>query len=384
VYGVRIYEVSQLNKDMAAALRAPFDKSDIEYLPKGGRSLAYVGHARVTDRLIQVDPEWTMEPLAVNQYGSPMFEGDEYNRPVGLWVKLTVGGVTRIGYGTTEYHDKGDEHKIDPEAIKKILSDALRNAAMRFGIALDLWTKEVGDDVGAPAQAYRPQTTNGNGNASSAPAQAPLGSAATVKPSPAQAADPGNEATLLGKSIGNHEHDDGEDGRFIIKKSAKTGKLYAQCNARDVVVDGVKKQYCNTFPPYGALDAWVASLKASDVDPADVPASVGENISVPPSVQANNHHKEFIDAALDAEFSVGRPWLKNFDNDRMIAFVEHLEELGKVPAITFKKNHYGDRAEMSRDQLLQLGDALYVAHSLATHKATQDDVDFNMEDIPFD
>src|ERR1700756_3397708 len=320
---------------MAQALRAPFDKSEIEYLPKGGRSLAYVGHARVTDRLIQVDPDWTLEPLAVNQNGSPMFEGDEYNRPQGLWVKLTVGGVTRIGYGTTEYHDRKNpdtgevEHKPDPEAIKKILSDALRNAAMRFGVGLDLWTKEVGDDVGSNVPA--PGTARGENGHVVKPSALPT---LPVSQSPTFPKPAGDEA-FVGRSIGTHEHDAGADGQYIIKRSKKTGKLYAQCNAKNVVIDGESKAYCNTFPAYGALEAWQKQQEVGDVNPDDVPDL--PNVSVPAAVVENNHHTEFIKAAMDAEFSVARPWIKGFDNDRLIAFVEHLED--KVPPVTLKKLH---------------------------------------------
>ena len=51
-----------------------------------------------------------------------------------MWIKLTVCGVTRLGYG-----DAGD--KSGPNAIRKMIGDALRNAAMRFGATLELWHK---------------------------------------------------------------------------------------------------------------------------------------------------------------------------------------------------------------------------------------------------
>ena len=58
-----------------------------------------------------------------------------------LWIRLTVAGVTRIGYG----HAEG---KKGPDAVKETIGDSIRNAAMRFGVALDLWGakfKESGD-----------------------------------------------------------------------------------------------------------------------------------------------------------------------------------------------------------------------------------------------
>jgi len=113
-----------------ALLRQPFPPHQISYLPKGGVKLAYVGHAALTDRLLDADPNWTWEPLAINkESGLPVI--DEMG---GLWIRLTVCGVTRLGYG-----DAGE--KSGPNAIKEAIGDALRNAAMRFGAALDLWHK---------------------------------------------------------------------------------------------------------------------------------------------------------------------------------------------------------------------------------------------------
>lgn len=112
-----------------AKLREPFPEHQISYLPKGGVKLAYVGHAALTDRLLEVDPSWAWEPLAYGPDGLPAI--DECG---GLWIKLTVCGVTRLGYGDAQGKTGGN-------AMKERIGDALRNAAMRFGAALDLWHK---------------------------------------------------------------------------------------------------------------------------------------------------------------------------------------------------------------------------------------------------
>lgn len=91
--------------------------------------LDYVGHAALTDRLLDTDPAWSWEPAAFTPEGLPAFD-----RTGGLWIKLTVCGVTRLGYGSADGKSGGD-------AVKEIIGDALRNAAMRFGAALDLWHK---------------------------------------------------------------------------------------------------------------------------------------------------------------------------------------------------------------------------------------------------
>lgn len=118
--------------------------------------LDYVGHAALTDRLLEADQNWFWEPLAfVN--GLPAFDSSG-----GLWIKLTICGVTRLGYGnaaTSTFKEIGSREK-------EVIGDALRNAAMRFGAALDLWHKgdlhinENNEDEPPKAQQQRPQVKN--------------------------------------------------------------------------------------------------------------------------------------------------------------------------------------------------------------------------------
>ena len=119
-----------------AKLRAPFPPEQIGKLPKGGVFLDFVGHGYLTQRMLDVDPEWNWEPVAFDAAGLPLL--DEHG---GLWIRLTICGVTRLGYG-----DAGG--KRGPDATKIAIGDALRNAGMRFGLALDLWCK------GDPADAH--------------------------------------------------------------------------------------------------------------------------------------------------------------------------------------------------------------------------------------
>jgi hypothetical protein len=126
-----------MNKAQADALRKAFPKSSVGQLPKGGVLLDYVGHAVTTDRLLTVDPEWTWEPMAVDEHGNPFPDAAG-----NLWIRLTVCGVTRIGVG-------------DGNTMKIRIGDAIRNAAMRFGVALDLWTKE--ELEGEPGEHREPE-----------------------------------------------------------------------------------------------------------------------------------------------------------------------------------------------------------------------------------
>lgn len=152
-------------------LREPFTASQISKLPKPTKAqtdsvkqnfkngircdicggwhhpkvvhLDYVGHAALTNRLLDADPAWNWEPVAVDDHNIPLLDKEG-----GLWIKLTVCGVSRYGYGDAQGKTGGD-------AMKERIGDALRNAAMRFGAALDLWHKgdlhsENQDDVDTP------------------------------------------------------------------------------------------------------------------------------------------------------------------------------------------------------------------------------------------
>lgn len=154
-----------MTSDQVAALRAPFNEEQIGKLPRakykdnrtkgmclktteawrGGDGvecgkyhdlpavhLDYVGHAAVTERLLQVDPDWTWAPMGIDpNTGAPVLDGNG-----GLWIHLTVHGKTMPGYGDVQPGRKGGD------AVKEAIGDAIRNAAIRFGIALDLWAKE--------------------------------------------------------------------------------------------------------------------------------------------------------------------------------------------------------------------------------------------------
>ena len=143
-----------ITPEQALALRKPFPAESVGKLPKPVRSqdpdkgkcvagskysadghycggyhsrsvhLDYVGHAATTDRLLTVDPDWSWEPLALTEDGLPALD-----RSGNLWIRLTICGTTRIGVG-------------DGKSAKECIGDAIRNAAMRFGVALDLWAKE--------------------------------------------------------------------------------------------------------------------------------------------------------------------------------------------------------------------------------------------------
>ncbi len=138
-------------------MRESFPENQIGKLPKGSKTqmtcdakekvnckvcggwhhpklihLDFVGHAALTDRLLNCDMNWTWEPLAFDEKGLPAFDTDG-----GLWIRMTVCGVARLGYGNAA----ASQYKEIGSRQKEVIGDALRNASMRFGAALELWHK---------------------------------------------------------------------------------------------------------------------------------------------------------------------------------------------------------------------------------------------------
>lgn len=105
------------------------------YISTAHIHLDFVGHAVVTDRLLDADLRWSWEPLGLDTDGLPLVT--VYGPTAALWIRLTVAGMTRLGVGTVD-----TDGTTTGNQLKELIGDAIRNAAMRFGVALDLWTKE--------------------------------------------------------------------------------------------------------------------------------------------------------------------------------------------------------------------------------------------------
>jgi len=114
------------------------DPKIVGKLPKGGMQLDFVGHADITRILIEIDPMWSWEPCGwVN--GRPHVHVE--NGMATMWARLTVHGKPMLGVGSV----RADKAELD----KELVGDFLRNAAMRFGISLALWTKQEWEDLGS-------------------------------------------------------------------------------------------------------------------------------------------------------------------------------------------------------------------------------------------
>jgi len=167
------------------------DPKIVGKLPKGGMQLDFVGHADVTKMLIEIDPEWTWEPTAFDANGLPAYRVENGMAHMAGW--LTILGVRRLGIGSV-MHNK-------PDLLKELISDFIRNASMRFGVCLSLWTKQEWDDV-----SYTSSTP--------APKPAPVAKVEPAKPAdPLVSMDNIKRFVDACKTAGlNHEH---------IAKSAK-------------------------------------------------------------------------------------------------------------------------------------------------------------------
>lgn len=171
-------ETSKLLADVLTKYAVP-DPKIVSKLPKGGDKnkdnwkncqkcggwhainaihLDFVGHADITRILIEIDPLWTWEPIAYFASGVPAYE--IVNGMAHMAGRMTVHGKTMIGVGSCE--------SGKPDLLKELISDFLRNAAMRFGVSLALWTKNEWEDLGptipvatvAPAKKSAPKTAD--------------------------------------------------------------------------------------------------------------------------------------------------------------------------------------------------------------------------------
>jgi hypothetical protein len=113
------------------------DPKIVGKLPKGGMQLDFVGHADTQKALSEIDPTWSMEPVAFDEFGLPAFRVENGMAHMAAW--MTVLGVRRLGVGSVQ--------ASKPDLYKELLSDTLRNCAMRHNVYLALWSKSEWEDV---------------------------------------------------------------------------------------------------------------------------------------------------------------------------------------------------------------------------------------------
>lgn len=154
-----------------AVLQREFEPHQIQHRPGQGRSqLSYVSHGLVTERLTEADPAWRSDVVEVHK------DTDAQGRQhcVGVTLTLTLrfpesGPVSRTETGAPQrMSDFATE-------VKVAQSDALKRAAMRFGVGLSMWEKLIDSqiDEDGPYRGPQPQqVVNGS----------PVGRAALERP----------------------------------------------------------------------------------------------------------------------------------------------------------------------------------------------------------
>jgi len=149
-------------------LRQPFPPKMILRKPasSGRPAQDYVSHVAVVDRLNAVVPGWTFGLVEVIEERGWVEVGENKKRrfvpdPTGPrhvvavrgWME--IDGVRREEVGEVEHFTTyGDE-------LKKATSDFLKRAAMRWGVAIDLWAKEELSEASAEVEPVPSTVTSG-------------------------------------------------------------------------------------------------------------------------------------------------------------------------------------------------------------------------------
>ncbi|HXG94396.1 MAG TPA: Rad52/Rad22 family DNA repair protein [Blastocatellia bacterium] len=126
-------------KELSQAVSPELVRQRVGWRDRAGREheVDYVEWHVVADLLDRICPDWSHQVNSIKQIGDF----------VAVTASITIRGVTRQGIGTgSAYDEKG---------IKKAEHDALKRAAVKFGIARELYRRE---DEAAPQ-------ANGNGAA---------------------------------------------------------------------------------------------------------------------------------------------------------------------------------------------------------------------------
>ena len=134
----------ELNNQLLLAVLEEYASPDpkiVGTIPRNGVNLSYVSHSEITRILITIDAGWSWEPIEwIN--GRPAIHIE--NGMATMWGKMTLLGKPMICVGSA----RADK----PEYEKELIGDLLRNGSMRYGIALNLWSKQDSGSGGVSVQ----------------------------------------------------------------------------------------------------------------------------------------------------------------------------------------------------------------------------------------
>jgi len=172
----------ELNNQLLLAVLEEYASPDpkiVGTIPRNGVNLSYVSHSEITRILITIDAGWSWEPIEwIN--GRPAIHIE--NGMATMWGKMTLLGKPMICVGSARA-DKGDYEK-------ELIGDLLRNGSMRYGIALNLWSKQDSTSGGVSVQTITKSFPGAT--AVNAPAQPQQASNASVARPAAKQASAGN------------------------------------------------------------------------------------------------------------------------------------------------------------------------------------------------
>jgi hypothetical protein len=208
-----------VDSNMRAGLRKAIPKDLIAKVDKGFGAIDTVNHAVVTDRLNIAAPGWTMsEPQFMYVEGiwiHPSAKKKETFEPyndgtrhiVGVLCSMTIGSVTRWEVG-----ESGGPGDSAADEAKKAMSDWIKRAAMRFGVGIELWTKQdmpaeesSSDEPVVPASDSSSKTgDDGGGEPEGKPATSTT-PASLSAPTGADGSDPDVTTEALGEAAADTE-----------------------------------------------------------------------------------------------------------------------------------------------------------------------------------
>lgn len=121
-----------------AALCKPFPEGYVHDNPSGGGRGSYVSHDVVTQRLLHVLGGFSTEVVEVLR---GTVKGGTDVVVVGVLLKLTAT-IDGVAYSVTECGDceQPTNWPHDGARMKDAMSDGIKRAAMRFGVAIHLWS----------------------------------------------------------------------------------------------------------------------------------------------------------------------------------------------------------------------------------------------------
>ncbi len=120
-----------MTKDQVARFKSALTPDLVKRRPgPGGKMLDYIEWVTAADMLDEIAPDWSHQIKSIQIFG----EGSKAQ--VAVIVALTVSGVTREGVGV--------DWLADEQGIKSAEHDALKRAAVKFGIGRDLYRGQEG------------------------------------------------------------------------------------------------------------------------------------------------------------------------------------------------------------------------------------------------